>query len=168
MHDPPKGEWFLPDYRPGEDEMWDRLGNDWLAIDNIHDGVRVYVRWEEEGGRSRVTGLTLAGGPITTDALRSISVSRLENLPAALRDFRLTAPERFAADMIPLAREPGEDPESFSERVAFYYRVFAATSSKPTKALAEHAGVPMATMRGWIREARLRGKLPPGTRGKAG
>ena len=41
-------------------------------------------------------------------------------------------------------------------------------TSHPAKAIAEHSDVPGGTVHGWIHEARLRGKLPPGTKGRAG
>jgi hypothetical protein len=46
--------------------------------------------------------------------------------------------------------------------------MFSQITHHPAKAMAEHSHVPVSTVRGWIREARLRGKLPPGTRGRAG
>lgn len=157
----------LPLYEAGRDDLWDRLGvEDWSAIDGVHPDARIYVRWREvEGERSQVTGLCIAGEKITAEVLRSIPISRLELLSPTL----IAEIERGAlSEPEPLARREGEPPDDFSKRVARQYRRFAAASSKPTKDLAEHAGVPLPTMRSWIREARLRGYLPPGTRGKAG
>lgn len=158
------GGWYLPDYRPGDDETWDRLGDDWRAIEGLHEAGRVYVRWQNDGGRTHISGLCLDGAPITTDTLRSIPVGRLENLAATVMAPRMASTD----DLSPLTRERGSDPEEFAERVATYYRVFAAASDRPAKEMAEHSGVPVGTVRGWIREARLRGKLPPGRQGKAG
>ncbi|MWA02183.1 hypothetical protein F8568_017735 [Actinomadura sp. LD22] len=163
---PTSGNWKMPKYEPGADELWDRLGEDWQAVDGIHPGARVYVRWRTEAGaRPVVTGFC-AAGDITTDVLRAVPVSRLENLRVLLDQAR--SKDDFLAELVPLTRHKGEAPEEFSNRVAYYYRIFAASSSSPTKDLAEHSGVPLPTVRGWIREARLRGLLPPGTRGKAG
>ncbi|MFD8559116.1 hypothetical protein ACFV1N_17685 [Streptosporangium canum] len=158
--------WRLPAYEPGSDEMWDRLGPDWRAIDGVRADVRVYVTWSDEGGRSAVSGLCIKGTPVSADLLRSIPVSRLENLPAALG--HATSQEDFLSELVPLVRRKGDDPEEFAARVAYYYRMFAATTDKPALALANHSGVPLGTARGWIREARLRGKLPPGVKGKPG
>ncbi|MFA1549767.1 hypothetical protein [Actinomadura chokoriensis] len=157
------GSWRVPAYRPGDDEMWDKLGSGWSAIDGVRDGIRLYVQWDDE--RPAVTGLCLTGA-VTAEALRSIPMGRLENLPAALQQAKTS--DEFFAELVPLRRVKGEEPDEFADRVALYYRMFAATTDKPTKAIAEHADVPLGTVRSWIREARLRGKLPPGTRGKAG
>jgi hypothetical protein len=128
----------------------------------------VYVRWEKtDDGRSQISGLCVAGDPgISATTVRAIPVGRLENL-FPLPDYE-AAQQDFFAKLPPLARDPAESPEQFSERVATYYRFFAAGSARPAKDIANHSHVPVATVRGWIREARLRGKLPPGKRGKAG
>lgn len=161
------GQWRMPIYEPGNDAVWDGLGDEWQAVDGIHEGVRVYVLWvrEHPGARPTVAGLCLHGERVTREILRSIPVARLENLRGSLDGPQRT---RTPADMPPLERHRDDDPEEFSERVAEYYIAFAAQSSKPTKDMAEHSQVPLPTLRGWIREARLRGKLPPGRRGKAG
>lgn len=157
----------MPKYERGKDDLWDSLGEDWQAVDGIHTDLRVYVRFDGESeGRPKISGLCLGGGQITTDVLRAVPISRLENLPALLDDAQSRG--QFLSELVPLVRRKGDDPEEFSSRVAMYYRIFAATSSKPAKEIADHSNVPVATVRGWIREARLRGKLPPGTRGKAG
>jgi hypothetical protein len=155
-------------YEPGEDDLWDRLGSeDWRAVDGIHPDATIYVRWREvEGERPQVTGLCVVGEKVTADVLRSIPVSRLEAIAPTL--VAQMAEGSALSGLEPLARREGEHPDDFSKRVAQHYRRFAAASSKPTKDLAGHAGVPLPTMRSWIREARLRGYLPPGTRGKAG
>lgn len=159
--------WRLPKHVSGEDDLWDRLGEDWQAVDGVRVGVRVYVQWEhEEEGRVRLSGLCVAGENITTDTLRRIPVSRLENLHG-VTGFAVPQ-DQFVRELAPLVRRKDEDPDEFSGRVAYYYRVFAAISSRPAKEIAQHSNVPVGTVRGWIREARLRGKLPPGTRGRAG
>lgn len=161
------GFWTLPEHVNGEDDLWDSLGADWQAVDGVRAGIRVYVRWEHEAeGKVRLSGLCLAGDNITTDTLRALPVSRLENLHGVTG---VAVPQQqFVRELAPLKRHQGEDPDEFSGRVAYYYRVFAAISSRPAMEIAQHSGVPVGTVRGWIREARLRGKLPPGTRGRAG
>lgn len=161
--------WKIPTREPGEDPLWDALGDDWQAIDEVHPGTRLYVRWEgEEGERPRVTGFCVAGPEITTDIIRKVPVTRLENL----RQWATERMDSLAANSFenlePLRRSKNLTPEQFAEQVAWHYKMFAAYSSSPTKDLAEHSGVPLSTMRSWIREARLRGKLPPGTPGKSG
>jgi hypothetical protein len=68
----------------------------------------------------------------------------------------------------PLTRPDGTDPDGFSARVAEAYREYAMRTRAPAVEIAAEAGVPVATARSWIREARRRGKLPPGRKGKAG
>jgi hypothetical protein len=67
-----------------------------------------------------------------------------------------------------LTRPDGTDPEGFSARVAAAYREYAPQTRAPALKIAEEAGVPVATARSWIREARRRGKLPQGRKGRAG
>lgn len=158
--------WRLPKFENSEDELWSRLGEEWQAVAGVREDVQVYVRWQQEDGGSRLSGLCIVGDEITTDVVRSIPVGRLANLPGLVADGM--SGEQFFRELAPLARRKGDDPDEFSSRVAWYYRMFAATSAKPAKDIADHSHVPVATVRGWIREARLRGKLPPGKKGKAG
>jgi hypothetical protein len=68
----------------------------------------------------------------------------------------------------PLNRPDGKDPEGFYRRVAEAYRSAAAESSRPASLLAQEADVPVDTVRTWLREARRRGFLPPGRKGRTG
>ncbi|HUZ52660.1 MAG TPA: hypothetical protein VMU94_09025 [Streptosporangiaceae bacterium] len=74
--------------------------------------------------------------------------------------------ERAGRD--PLTRPDGTDPDGFSARVAKAYREYAMHTRAPAVEIAREAAVPVATARSWIREARRRGHLPQGQRGKAG
>jgi hypothetical protein len=151
----------LPEYHPGEDETWDKLGKEWQAVEGAINGTRLYVTWAtDEDGRSELTGLCIQASAVTGELLRMIPVARLSRLPAAVR--------LNVAEIAPLRRRKDDAPEEFADRVAWYYRVFGQMTSHPAKAIAEHSHVPVGTVRGWIREARMRGKLPPGTRGRAG
>jgi hypothetical protein len=67
-----------------------------------------------------------------------------------------------------LTRPDGSDPDAFYEQVARAYREYAAQGHAPARDIANEAGVPVGTAHGWIREARRRGHLPPGRKGKAG
>jgi hypothetical protein len=67
-----------------------------------------------------------------------------------------------------LTRPDGTDPDGFAERVAAAYREYVMETRSPAPKIAEEAGVPVGTARGWIKEARRRGKLPQGHKGKAG
>jgi len=91
---------------------------------------------------------------------------------AALRAKAQDAPAKFAlverTGRSPLTRPDGTDPDGFSVRVAEAYREYALRTRAPAVEIAAEASVPVATARSWIREARRRGKLPPGRKGKAG
>lgn len=65
-----------------------------------------------------------------------------------------------------LGRPDGGD--GFYERVAAAYRSATETSDTPAVVLAGENDVPVETMRRWIKEARRRGLLEPGRKGRAG
>lgn len=81
--------------------------------------------------------------------------------PPELPEFR--SPERPR-----LTRPDGTDPENFYALVAAAYREYAPHTRAPAVKIAEEANVPVGTVRGWIREARRRGKLPQGRKGRVG
>ena len=86
---------------------------------------------------------------------------RAENAPATL-------PVERAKSRPRLTRPDRTDPEGFYALVGAAYREYALQTRAPAVKIAEEAGVPVATARSWIREARRRGKLPQGRKGKAG
>lgn len=59
-------------------------------------------------------------------------------------------------------------PDEFYREVAAAYIWFARTTKRPAAEIAERAGAPVKTVHGWVGEARKRGHLAPGRRGKAG
>lgn len=157
------------------------------------DGVRVNVRLNRDAeGRWVVAGLLIEGKAITGETLRRIPLARLEALANTdLASLALTLEQAGAppsddgltlGDLrslagvapAPTARRPslrrpdGSDPDAFYREVATAYASAAAESSRPAAALAEEAGVPVTTVHRWVREARRRGLLPPGKKGKAG
>jgi hypothetical protein len=157
----PFGAMRLPTYQPGEDETWDRLGDAWQAVDGALEDARLYVTWVTHGdGRSELAGVCVTGAPVTGEMLRAIPVGRLSQLPGAT--------PFDPSELAPLRRRGDDAAGEFSNRVAYYYKIFAQITPHPAKAIAEHSNVPVGTVRGWIHEARVRGKLPPGTRGRAG
>lgn len=161
------GGWAVIPYQPGDNETWDRLGEEWSAVRGMTpDSVELYARWSEagDGQSTKLSGICLTGS-VSASVVRSIPVGRLELLN---RNTRGHVDKLFKDMLAPLRRERDTDPDLFAEQVANYYKGFSQWSSRPVKEMAEHSGVPVPTMRSWIREARLRGKLPPGTRGKAG
>ena len=63
---------------------------------------------------------------------------------------------------------PRPKPDSFYQEVARDYLDAASVSARPAVNLAKGAGVPVTTVRGWVAEARRRGFLPPGQKGRRG
>ncbi|MEU1736519.1 hypothetical protein [Streptosporangium sp. NPDC020145] len=157
------------------------------------DGVRVNVRFNRDAeGRWVVTGMFIEGEAIASDTLRKIPLGRLEALANTdLASLALTLEQAGAppsdggltlddlrslasAAPVPTVRRPplrrpdGTDPDAFYREVATAYASAAAESSRPAAVLAEEASVPVTTVHRWVREARRRGLLPPGKKGKAG
>jgi hypothetical protein len=68
-----------------------------------------------------------------------------------------------------LVPPPGRPrPDSFYQQVAEDYLAAASVSARPSVNIATAAGVPVTTVRGWVAEARRRGFLPPGQKGRRG
>lgn len=166
-----------------------------LGLDGLH--VRVA---RAEDGRLLITDLYVHGAEITAEAVRGISISRLEaalNDPAisgtlegvglrswaqggkghwpddeltlpALRQRASTVESRQQRRLVKLSRPTGRDSDSFYRDVASAYAELARATRAPAKVLAEEAEVPITTVHRWVREARRRGFLPPGRKGKAG
>lgn len=172
--------------------------NGWLSLSDPPPGAEsAHVRARRDGdtGRLVITDLFVHGDGLTSETLRGIALSRIEaglNGPsfefaeldggatdddvtvAGLRERgREHAQERrerrpAAAIRPPLQRPDRTDPGAFYALVANAYGQYAAESRAPAKAIAEEAGVPTTTAHRWIREARRRGFLPPGRKGRAG
>ena len=99
---------------------------------------------------------------ITTDRLKSVPVRALEN------SWNLTknVDAREEIRDLPKLERDGRTPEEFGQLVAEHYKAWAAIVPHPVAAMAADAGVKAPTVHGWVREARLRGFLPPAQRGK--
>ena len=105
----------------------------------------------------------IASGEHQPPALRELTGA----IESALKSAEAThRPERLIASTRPrLTRPDRSDPDGHAEAVAASYAEHVHAGRQPGMAIAEEAGVPVATARGWIREARRRGKLPKGRRG---
>lgn len=70
----------------------------------------------------------------------------------------------------PIVRKPadGRLTDEFLSVVGEAYRWLANANMKPSPSIANMAGVPVATARHWIYQARKRGIMPPGRPGRAG
>ncbi|HEY6798594.1 MAG TPA: hypothetical protein VI248_28280 [Kineosporiaceae bacterium] len=67
----------------------------------------------------------------------------------------------------PLRRPTGKDTDDFYRRVADAYNEVMTRTRAVAPVLAEEAGVPARTIHRWVAEARRRGFLPPGQKGRA-
>jgi hypothetical protein len=129
--------------------------------------ARVLVRLEEApDGRHTLTGLQVLG-TVAADVLRAIPVGRIE---AAANAGLAEGPRRRTARIPANLRANAVQgyPDRFYDAVAAAYRSLVATSSRPIADLAAANDVALTTAQRWVKEARRRGKLPPGRAGKAG
>lgn len=106
-----------------------------------------------------VVGVRLTGPRIRSDDLRAIRLSAIE---ADAISEHLDRPDALP----PLHRGMEAGPHEFSRVVAEYYQAWSVISRNPVAAMAKAYGLKPPTVHTWVREARLRGHLPPGTRGK--
>ncbi|MFJ9217885.1 hypothetical protein ACIRJL_17235 [Streptomyces sp. NPDC102383] len=69
----------------------------------------------------------------------------------------------------PLTRPAGRITDDFLSDLARSYRwLVASGESAPASVISKQTGAPVATVRRWLVNARQRGMLPPGRRGRAG
>jgi hypothetical protein len=59
-------------------------------------------------------------------------------------------------------------PDAFYRRVADAYLGLAVRTNRPAATIAAVNGVPVSSVHGWVKEARRRGFLPPGQKGRRG
>jgi hypothetical protein len=167
----------------------------WITFN--HEGADgLHVRVRRDGEQYVVTDLYVHGPQVTANLLRALQPARIEaeltlsrkegspvlqlaeQFPQDRLDAKLTVAElrkraahvksRRARRRRPLPRPEGMAPEVFYAKVADAYRSAATETSRPAPVLADEAGVPVETVRRWIKEARRRGFLPAGRKGRAG
>jgi len=159
--------------------------------------VHVRVR-QGPDGRLVVTGVLVEADEVTTDTLRQVQPTRVlagvgtqpssrfanvrvtadglleayshaDDSDTTLGALRARATHKLlAAKREVVGRPDGAAPDDFYRRFAATYRSAATESSKPAVILAGENSVPVETVRRWIKEARRRGHLEPGRKGRAG
>lgn len=162
----------------------------WIPVDA--DDAKVLAQVVEVDGRWTVTGVLVTANHIDSRVLKAIApavtgvVGGLNAIPemqdyarghhpdpvielnaavaAAVDELRGPPPAKARKRRAPLTRPDGKDPDQFYRRVAQAFGDAEAVRQSPALAIATEAGVPLATARGWIREARRRGALAPGRR----
>lgn len=144
------------------------VGAGWLEWLEDPGAGRVRVRVAERDGRFHVVDLHVSG-ELSAQRLRSVPLGRIEAAAnALLHGGRATPPVPAAIDPA-LRRGAGRGyGEGFYVAVAEAYQTLSHGTSRPVALLAEANEVPVTTAQRWVREARLRGLLPPGRPGKAG
>ena len=153
---------------------------DWLYAENGR-GDRVYARFRpNDRGRMEPVELRLeTERPIDSTLLRQLPLTRLEGhanyRPSEVRNptpephppagpLLIPHPRGAALGKIP----PGSKPDWFYQRLAAIYSSLAQRSNRPAMVLAERNEVPVTTVHRWVKEARRRGFLPPGQKGRRG
>ncbi len=163
----------------------------WIAVLGEGAAPEYYVRCADDGrgGVTIVQFLLAARSRVTAAMLRDVPIGRIEATingdPVLVAAARAGAAEvdplvdrlrngevpSYKAEVIratqPLSSPDRSDPAAFYAQVAARYRLMVRSTSKPAVAMAEEAGVPVATARRWINEARRRGELPAGRQGRA-
>lgn len=159
----------------------------WWSL-NRPEGGGTHMKAVEENGRWVITDVYVHGHGVTMADLQGVPLRQLDRITnmgspdgapgtsdpslAELRKLAAGAPSELPAppvsDRPRLTRPDGTDPDGFYARVAEAYREYGSRTNAPAIEIAEEAGVPVATARTWIREARRRGKLPEGRKGRAG
>lgn len=137
----------------------------WYTVAGVSQSTVYVMLVAGPGGRRETQGVAVVHerSPVTAAELGNLplgAIGRAAN--------RLGGDPYAAAAAEPLNRRRGEDNESFLNRVAQHYRLFASSTQAPAKAIAERSGVPVRRVHYWISEARKVGALPEGRRGKVG
>lgn len=165
-----------------------RIGPDgWLSLELAKD-LTIHLRVEpadEYRVTPVVTHVLIAAPDIDTEVLRNVHPHRLlaqmnqGTVVAAIRFLqddssltlgelrdRVRPPKRRKRK--PLGRpDAARDRDGFYQAVAIQYRSAATESGRPAMVLAEENEVPVETVRRWVKEARRRGHLSAGRKGRA-
>jgi hypothetical protein len=168
--------------KPGSGWTYQAAGGGWLLASNQQTD-RVAVRFaKNEAGRWEPVELRMDADrrvPLASmeSAANGIAREHLEERlhwdeppqqwrPPSLQPGQLWNPKapRLRAKVLPGARKS----DVFYQRVAALYSQRATQSSRPAVEMANANGVPVTTVHRWVKEARRRGFLPPGQRGRRG
>lgn len=155
-----------------EVEKWlnERIGPSWIGFTAPNSGVpgvALFARFKEnQQGRQVMTGLLLLADVLTAEQVRKVPVGALENSQNLTAGGAYNRMRAELAELAPLRRDDMA-PEDFSRLVAQHFKVWARYVPHPAAAMAAEWNVKAPTVHTWIREARLRGDLPPARRGKS-
>lgn len=127
----------------------------------------LWTRYGQVDGRWTVTGVLLLSDGVRTEDLRRVPIGALE-VSMNVEQSGSAVDVQDVDDLPPLVRSPGTRPEDWSKLVAAHYTAWARRGANPGAEMARRWGVNRQTVAAWIREARLRGMLPPARRPKTG
>lgn len=146
----------------------------WDSIRNEETNERVTLRLSKDA-----QGLPVVSAVLYSNGAESVTPAHVSRLPvqaieAAARsrvwESKFLVSQALASGgnspLGPLGTNDGSD--EFYRRVAAQYLVLSRESSKPTTEMAKTSKVPLRTAQRWVTEARKRGALPPGRKGRAG
>lgn len=157
-----------------EQVLAEQIGGRWDGwhIGDWHDGgdtpdAALFARVSDIGGHKRLTGLLLLAedGVVSARDLRKVRVAAIEN-SLTLSSHHGDGQLEELKSRPKLARQDEDRPEEFSKRVADYFTAWSQLTPNPVAAMVAEYGVNSSTMHAWVREARLRGLLPPARRRK--
>lgn len=123
-------------------------------------------RMEQEFGRPRGTILTWITRARKEGWLGPAVRGRLGSEPGP--KLNAYAVEEGIDEPEPLRRPNGLLTDDFLRRLSAAYLELAMKDRAPAPAIARQTGAPVRTVHRWIAEARKRGHLPPGRRGRVG
>jgi len=176
--------------KPGSGWTFQVGGGGWMLGSNDQTD-RVQVRFaKNEAGRWEPVELRMdADRPLDSTMLRRVPLASMESAangvgrqnledrlhwdeppqnwrPPSLQPGQLWLPKapRLRAKVRPGAKKN----DAFYRQVAASYSARAARSSRPAVEMANANGVPVTTVHRWVKEARRRGFLPPGQKGRRG
>jgi hypothetical protein len=149
-------------------------GRDWWRWRHDELPLTVDLRADVVAGRWTIVEMRIVGAKTGVQAthLREVPLGELEADIAATMSstYPRTYPRRYGlVDPFDFALpERVPYPAEFFSAIADAYRWLSARGMAPGPALSEHFEVPLSTAHGWIKQARRRGLLPPGRKGKTG
>ena len=144
----------------------------WVDHDNDPSTPPIRVRLgQSPDGRLHVEALHIEGEPVSASQLRSIPLGRIEaHANAVLHPDGAEYVVEGQAVIPPHLFELGgrSRPDEFYAEVAAIYAGLVSHTHQPVAVIADANNVPRTTAHRWVKEARVRGMLPPGRPGKAG
>jgi hypothetical protein len=147
------------DRRSGIDSRWMKRFR-WRGLGNPL--AAAVILWQSEPAADDLEEVFDEGGEFIGH--EAVAQRHLPQIPATDSEALYQA---FRTDPEVRIRAEDSDRKHFYERVTRVYLTASGVSGKPVEAVAEEFGVPRTTAVNWVREARVRGYLPPAQRGKA-